>query len=155
MDDLDTHSLMRLKRYEKPSDNNVEQFIAEFQRRQRAELLSPSLLQTLRQRLAHFIATFQVPTMAYVTATALAVFLSILILHNDTFGHKFDYRTALQHSELYAPSTPINQIPSAMDRVEPVSLSVHGDDTINDSSVHSPSYFLQKRFDQRASLLSL
>ena len=150
MDNLDTHRLIRLKRYEQPSNNSVEEFIIEFQRRQRVALLSPSLGLKLKERLAHFIADFQVPTMAYVTATALALFFSVLILHNDNFAPRY-YDTASLHR---VSTGYTNQIPSR-DHLEPVSLHINNDGDATGSSVRAPSYFSHSQDSPKTSLLSL
>ena len=46
------HKVIKLKRYEQPPEGYYEDFLREFHRRQRAELLNPSLSTLLLERAA-------------------------------------------------------------------------------------------------------
>ena len=152
MDDQELHRLLQLKSYEVPSKNSVEPFIFEFQRRQRQALLVPSLFQKFQEGLALFFSEFQVPTMAYVTATAMAIFLSVLILHNDTVSKPHPdpirYSSSYHYSSQFQPSS-IN-----MDQTEPVSLQLNNNNRSNPPAASPLSYILQKKPSPKSSPFS-
>ena len=72
--------LLRLKRYEQPRPGYFEDFLQEFQDRQRAELIRRPLWEIAWDRIVSLAPTFQVPRMAYATIVALAVAASALII---------------------------------------------------------------------------
>lgn len=72
--------LLRLKRYEMPPPGYYEDFLQEFQARQRAELIRRPLWEIAWDRLVSLAPTFQVPRMAYAGIAALAVAASTLIV---------------------------------------------------------------------------
>ena len=72
--------LLRLKRYEQPRPGYFEDFLQEFQDRQRAELIRRPLWEIAWDRLVSLAPTFQVPRMAYATIVALAVAASAMII---------------------------------------------------------------------------
>ena len=74
------HRVIRLKRYEKPPEGYFDNFLRDFHRRQRAELLKPSLATLLLERLHGILGEIRVPAMAYAGATVVAVVASIAIL---------------------------------------------------------------------------
>jgi len=76
----DVHKLLRLKRYEMPSQDYFERFIDEFHRRQRAELISRPTLSILVERVVNAFPDFHVPRMAYAAVAVAAVMLSGVIL---------------------------------------------------------------------------
>lgn len=82
MEDQELHRLLQLKRCADPSAETVEEFILEFQRRQRISSLNSSVWDLFKERFFFFLSEFQVPKMAYVVATALALISSaFLVLH--------------------------------------------------------------------------
>jgi hypothetical protein len=72
--------LLRLKRHELPPPGYFEDFLQEFQTRQRAELIRRPLWEIAWDRLASLAPSFQVPRMAYATIVALAVAASAVII---------------------------------------------------------------------------
>ena len=74
--------LLRLKRYEQPPPGYFEDFLRDFQARQRAELIRRPLWEIAWDRMASMAPSFQVPRMAYATIVALAVAASaVIIIH--------------------------------------------------------------------------
>lgn len=136
------HRLIRLKRFEQPPKGYYENFLAEFHRHQRAELLKPSLKTLLMEKLSDFVSEFRVPTMAYVGATAVAVVAAVGIL---TFTPPSP-SSALQSSYAvsYNPSFT-SQPPVTIQKMQPVSLRVDLPTSgITDSTQpFPPSYMLQ------------
>lgn len=155
MDEEKIQRLMRLKRYEHPAENAVEDFIEEFRRRQRVELLHPSLWDIFRDQVALFIKEFQVPKMAYVTTTALAVMVALFIIRSDNFMGGIT-ASGLNHPFSYKTSSSVQQSPSTtiMERIEPASMNINKDDRDEDSIVSPLSYILEKKHRLRGLPLS-
>jgi len=74
------HRIIRLKRYEQPPEGYFEDFLRDFHRRQRAELLRPSIGELLLDRINSLLAEIRVPAMADAGAAAVAVVASVVIL---------------------------------------------------------------------------
>ena len=72
--------LLRLKRYEQPRPGYFEDFLQEFQDRQRAELIRRPLWEIAWDRIVSLAPSFQVPRMAYASIVALAVAASATII---------------------------------------------------------------------------
>ena len=72
--------LLRLKRHELPPPGYFEDFLQEFQTRQRAELIRRPLWEIAWDRIASFAPSFQVPRLAYASIAALAVAASAMII---------------------------------------------------------------------------
>ena len=72
--------LLRLKRHEQPPAGYFEDFLRDFQARQRAELIRRPLWEIAWDRISSFAPTFQVPRLAYATIGALAVAASAMII---------------------------------------------------------------------------
>lgn len=79
-EDTQIQKLLRLKRYEQPPEGYYEDFLLEFQRRQRAEVLKRSPWEILWDRLSHVMPEFRVPTYAYAAIGLMAVAASSFIL---------------------------------------------------------------------------
>lgn len=76
----DISRLLRLKRYEQPPPGYFDDFLREFQMRQRAELIRRPLWEIMRDRLASLLPSFEVPRLAYASVAALAVAASAAIV---------------------------------------------------------------------------
>lgn len=72
--------LLRLKRYEQPPPGYFDDFLREFQAKQRAELIRRPLWELFWDRLSLVAPTFQVPRLAYASILALALAASTLII---------------------------------------------------------------------------
>ena len=72
--------LLRLKRHELPPPGYFEDFLQEFQARQRAEVIRRPLWEIAWDRMASFAPSFQVPRMAYAAVVALAVAASAMTI---------------------------------------------------------------------------
>ena len=66
-------TLLRLKRYEQPPPGYFDNFLSEFHRRQRAELLKQPAWRVALQRLHDFMFQLNVPTLSSYPAAAMAV----------------------------------------------------------------------------------
>jgi hypothetical protein len=72
--------LLRLKRHELPPPGYFEDFLQEFQDRQRAEVIRRPLWEIAWDRIASVAPSFQVPRMAYAAIAAVAVAASAMII---------------------------------------------------------------------------
>jgi hypothetical protein len=81
--------LLRLKRYEQPNPEFYEEFLRDFQNRQRAELLKPSLRQLIWDRFTSLLPDFRVPSYAYATIGLFAVAASAWILTSDELAMEY------------------------------------------------------------------
>lgn len=77
--------LLRLKRYEMPPPGYFDDFLQEFQARQRADLIRRPLWVIAWDRLASIAPSFEVPRLAYASIVALAVAASAVILVRPSF----------------------------------------------------------------------
>lgn len=76
----DVHKLLRLKRYEMPTQDYFERFLDDFHRRQRAELISRPTLSIIIERVMNAFPDFHVPRLAYAAVGVAALMLSAVIL---------------------------------------------------------------------------
>ncbi len=76
----DIGRLLRLKRHEQPPPDYFENFLHEFHRRQRTELLRQPLWQVAWQRAQDFMLQLNVPTLASYPAAAAAVVVLATVL---------------------------------------------------------------------------
>ena len=96
-EDQNLSKLLRLKRYEQPPPGYFDNFLREFQRRQRAEALRRPAWSILWYRIASIAPTFRVPQFAYAAILILAAGASALIVTQQPAGTfaKADARTSL------------------------------------------------------------
>jgi hypothetical protein len=78
--------LLRLKRYEQPPPGYFDDFLREFQRRQRAEVLRRPAWAVLWDRIVSIAPTFRVPPFAYAAILILAAGASTLIVTQQPAG---------------------------------------------------------------------
>ncbi|MFZ4774175.1 MAG: hypothetical protein ACOYM3_02350 [Terrimicrobiaceae bacterium] len=72
--------LLKLKRYEQPAPGYFDDFLRDFQARQRAELIRQPLWEIVWDRISSIAPGFQVPRLAYASIVALAVAASAVIM---------------------------------------------------------------------------
>jgi hypothetical protein len=73
--------LLRLKRYEQPPEEYFESFLAEFQARQRAEVIHRPLLQIAWDRFCSMFVMPPVPKLVMATSFAAAVFAAVFVMN--------------------------------------------------------------------------
>ncbi len=80
MDDnfTDLQKLLRLKRHEAPPPEYFENFLKDFQARQRQEIIKVPLWRIAWDRLTGSFAPFEMPRLAYGTACAVALFAAAI-----------------------------------------------------------------------------
>ena len=85
-EDLNVSKLLRLKRYETPPPAYFDDFLREFQRRQRVEALRRPGWAILWDRIVSIAPTFRVPQFAYAAILMLAAVASTLIVTQQPAG---------------------------------------------------------------------
>ena len=137
------HKIIKLKRYEQPPEGYYQDFLHEFHRRQRAELLNLPLSTLIMERLLGLIPEFRVPAMAFAGAAAVAIIASLAIIRETPQNEM-----ARAYSTSYTPTRPYSQTPVTIQNIQPVSLRINTDQQIqpqNASTLFPPSYLLQAR----------
>jgi hypothetical protein len=135
-----TRRIIRLKRYEQPPDGYYEDFLKEFHKRQRTELLNPSLSTLIRERLHSMVPELRVPAMAFAGAAAVAVIASIAIIRETP-----RLETPRAYAVSYTPATTYSQTPVTIQNVQPVSLRLDPlpqNQQQTSSILFAPSYLL-------------
>jgi len=146
------HKIIKLKRYEKPPEGYYEDFLREFHRRQRAEMLAPSLSAMIMERLSGLIPELRVPAMAFACVAAVAMIVSVAIIRDtprQTIPHAY--------SVSYAQPRPYSQAPVTIQNMQPVSLRVDADPQNQPQAapiLFPPSYLLQAPLATHESPLS-
>src|SRR5437764_4235535 len=79
-DDKEIAALLRLKRYEQPPPGYFENFLHEFHRRQRDELLRQPLWRICLERAHDFMLRLNVPALTSYPAAATAVLLCAAVV---------------------------------------------------------------------------
>ncbi|MBX9577123.1 MAG: hypothetical protein K2W97_01450 [Chthoniobacterales bacterium] len=143
MDDQALQNLIRAASpCELPSADAVERFIDEFHRRQSLIAMQPSFFEKMEDQLATFFSHFRLPVVAYASVTAIAVFLSVLILRSPRLNNQRGMNASPLFSEHL--ETPLNYSSFLEERIEPVTFDLKKKiDTTND--VVSPLSFILKR----------
>lgn len=120
--------LIRLKRYEQPPEDYFDDFLYEFQRRQRAEMLKRPLWQIAWERANLWLDGFRVPAIAYASLLVAALGVGGLIVtsQNESTGGQQTVAVARP------PSASVAAAVTANGAVAPVSTL-------------PPSYILEKR----------
>lgn len=80
MDNEHISKLLRLKRYEQPPEDYFENFLAEFQLRQRAEVIHRPFYRIAWDRLCYLLTPPNIPRLAMAGSFAVAVIASVSVL---------------------------------------------------------------------------
>ena len=145
--------LLRLKRYEQPPEGYYDDFLRDFHRRQRAELLKPSLTTLLLERLSYWVSEFRVPTFAYAGATAVAIVASVAILRVTPPPNESQANSSSSYAQGYSQNS-FSQTPVTIQKMQPVSLRTGLTGSADTSHLFPTSYQLQARPASHESPLS-
>src|ERR1700761_2663624 len=75
--------LIRLKRYEQPPEDYFEDFLLEFQRRQRVEMLKRPVWQIAWERANLWLESFRVPALAYASILVAALGVTGMVINSQ------------------------------------------------------------------------
>lgn len=145
MDDQTLQNLIRAASpCELPSADAVERFIDEFHRRQSTVALQPSFLEKIEEQITSFFSQFHLPAVAYAGATAVAIFLSVLILRSPRLNNKRGINTMPLFSEQI--DKPLNySSPLLQERIEPVSFDLKKKKETTNEVVSPLSFILKQK----------
>jgi hypothetical protein len=123
----DIQKLIRLKRYEQPPEGYFDDFLFEFQRRQRAEMLKRPLWQIAWERANLWLESFRVPAIAYASILVAAIGVTGVIVNSQNNASAVAGGIASANNPIVvSPAAPLGG------QVAPASTSPH-------------SYVLEKR----------
>jgi hypothetical protein len=111
--------LLRFKRYELPPPGFHEDFLAEFQRRQRVESMRPGFWEQLQERFGELIERVRVPGYAYATVGLFAIAAGSWILSSEEIGNGGAYT---QQAGLAAASAPVQELKMDISSAPPSAL---------------------------------
>ncbi|MGH8048296.1 MAG: hypothetical protein ACREKL_13725 [Chthoniobacterales bacterium] len=105
--------LIRLKRYEKPREDYFEDFLLEFQRRQRGEMLQRPVWQIAWERANLWLEGFRVPALAYASIVAVALGVAGIMINSPGGANKHsvaaaDSSVTLNGVSPIAPAIPVS-----------------------------------------------
>jgi len=119
-DETDIQNLLRLKRYEQPPQEYFDQFLRDFQHRQRAEMIRQPVWKIALHRLQAFFSEPVISQFAYAGATAAVLLVAGVASVKIINGGNGD---AILPASLASVNTPVTQSivphPKSMGLVEP------------------------------------
>ncbi|HEU5245462.1 MAG TPA: hypothetical protein VFU09_00070 [Candidatus Udaeobacter sp.] len=120
-DDNEIARLLRLKRYEQPPPGYFENFLHEFHRRQRDEMLRQPLWRIFLERAHGFMFRIDVRPLASYPAAVAAVLVCAAVISLKIYQQPETARVALQSpSVLSAPSNAGEELTLARPRTAPI-----------------------------------
>lgn len=144
MSDLtEIQRLIRLKRYESPPEDFVENFIDDLRDRQRAELLKRSSLELLFERVSTFFEPVSTPqwAMAGVAVAAVALMLMASLFTAPEAQVVVQTIPSVEPGILETPriQTPKDPVPAALARSDKVVGPVADEFNLNDVLIGGPA----------------
>lgn len=121
-DDNEIGKLLRLKRYEQPPPGYFEDFLHEFHRRQRDELLREPLWSVLWQRLTNSFFRLHLPSLTSYPAAVAAVLLCAAVVSLKIYQAPAPEHFAIS-SEEFAPVSPAVAPPDNFTLSSPVTFA--------------------------------
>ena len=121
-DDREIARLLRLKRYEQPPPGYFENFLHEFHRRQRDELLRQPLWRICLERAHAFMLGLDVRSLTSYPAAVTAVLVCAAIISLKIYQQPETARVALQSAPVI--STPVNAEGEELNLASPVSMQI-------------------------------
>jgi negative regulator of sigma E activity len=126
-DESDLQKLLRLKRYEQPPEGYFEDFLSDFQRRQRLELMRRPAYEVAWERVTGWLDSVRVPAVAYAAILVVGAGVTGMILTGPR-----DSGNAPQFASTSAPSTTFSTATVSLPQPSP-------------NSALPPSYVLETR----------
>lgn len=110
-EETDIQKLLRLKRYEHPPEDYFEDFLTEFQRRQRVELMRPAWHEAMWMRASEWMDGFRVPSVAYAAILVLGIGVTGVMLTRIDSSVPGGAMVAEATDTLPAPTPSMNGLP--------------------------------------------
>jgi len=134
--------LLRFKKYELPPPAYHENFLLEFQRRQRVESMRPNWWERFKGSVEDFVDRVRVPGYAYATVGLFAIATGAWILSSDEIGNAGDFAMA-QSSAVISPAAEMRMdISSTPPAALPNPVNIPGQRFVG---TLPPRYLLQSR----------
>jgi hypothetical protein len=136
-DDKEIATLLRLKRYEQPPPGYFENFLHEFHRRQRDELLREPLWRICLQRAQDFMLRLNVPALTSYPAAVTAVLICAAVISLKI------YQTPATPNVAVQPGTTFNVPVSAESEwnlASPVATRVFGTQPLRNSNENARAH---------------
>jgi hypothetical protein len=109
-DDKELSALLRLKRYEQPAPEYFENFLHEFHRRQRDELLKQPLWRICLDRAHDFMLRLNVPALGSYPAAVTAALVCAALISFKVYQTPAPVRTAHVGAALTAPANASSEL---------------------------------------------
>src|SRR5438552_13949850 len=109
-DDKELSALLRLKRYEQPPPEYFENFLHEFHRRQRDELLRQPLWRICLDRAHDFMLRLNVPALGSYPAAVTAALVCAAVISFKVYQPPASVRTAHVGPALTAPAIASSEL---------------------------------------------
>lgn len=131
----DIQKLLRLKRYELPPESYYEDFLQDFQERQRAEMLKVSIWTLAWDRFCNLMPDVRIPKLAYASIAVAGLAASLFILQDQPASELASGAPSESAHFTLTGRNPVTIAPSQGFGVLPTSTS----------SVGTPQYIIQSR----------
>jgi hypothetical protein len=109
-DDNEIGKLLRVKRYEQPPPGYFENFLHEFHRRQRDELLRQPIWSVLWQRISDSLFRLNIPSLTSMPAAAAAVLICAAVITFKVSQAPSEPNVAVVSEQPNVPSSVIEQL---------------------------------------------
>ena len=102
--------LIRLKRYEQPSEDYFDDFLLEFQRRQRGEMLQRPIWQIAWERANLWLEGFRVPAFAYASILVAALGITGFVVNSQSGSPAAGNLASTSKAAQVISSTPVSNV---------------------------------------------
>ena len=123
-DDNEIGKLLRLKRYEQPPPGYFENFLHEFHRRQRDELLRQPIWSVLWQRVSDSLFRLNIPSLTSMPAAVAAVLICAAVISLRIYQTPPSSDSAVATASQPAPSTLVST-QSVLEQLERQQVADH------------------------------
>ena len=107
--------------------------------------MQPSLFEKIQEQLTTFFSSFHAPVLAYSSVTALALFMSVLILRSPRLNHQRGANASPLFSEEMETSLNYASPLSLQEKIEPVTFDLKKKNCDSDSVVSPLCYTLKRK----------
>ncbi len=138
--DEEIGKLLRLKRHEQPPPGYLDDFLHEFHRRQRAELLRQPLWRVAWQRAHDFMFQMNVPTLASYPAAAAAIVVLATVLSLKVAETPSNVNVATSAARSMPPAVQVAESDPAWSLSTPVAMRDLGANPLRMTPASAPTH---------------